>query len=116
MIKSIVLFLSFLTLNIAAFSQQWITVQSPNPHSTRNILRGAGSISSNDVWAVGESGLTGSQTLTQHWDGVNWTIINSPSPGSQYNALYAVKGLSSDNVYAVGDYTGHPATPQMLVL
>ena len=99
-----------------SYAKQWDVVASPNPSSTRNILSGVGSISSNDVWAVGVAGQQPSFTLIEHWDGVNWTVVSSPSPGPQYNELYAVKGLSSNNVYAVGNYVGFPATPQMLVL
>jgi len=112
----VLMILSFLVANTSVFSQNWTVVPSPSPSSTRNILRGVGSISSNDVWAVGVSGEQPSFTLTEHWDGAVWTIISSPSPGPQYNELYAVQGLSSNNVYAVGNYVGFPASPQMLVL
>ena len=82
MIKFIVLlFLDFLMLSISVSSQQWTVVPSPNPASNRNILRGVGSISSNDVWAVGESG---TQSLIEHWDGSAWTIVSSPSPGFKF--------------------------------
>ncbi|MDQ3021239.1 MAG: hypothetical protein M3R36_11830 [Bacteroidota bacterium] len=112
----ILIVLVFLTEHTSIFSQQWSVVPSPNPSVTRNILRGVGSISSNDVWAVGVYDQQPSFTLTQHWDGDNWTVVPSPSPGPQYNELYAVQGLSSNNVYAVGNFVGFPATPQMLVL
>jgi len=97
------------------YSQQWNLVPSPNADPERNLLRGVWANSSNNVWAVGESGLTPTRTLIQHWNGVNWTIVNSPSPATQTNVLMAVHGLSSDNVYAVG-YTSSGFTPQMLVL
>jgi len=107
--------LCFFTVYTSVYSQQWTVVPSPNPNPLRNILRGVGAISSNDVWAVGVSGQQPSFTLTEHWNGVNWTIINSPNHSVQYNELYAVKGLSSNNVYAVGYYSVI-GTPQMLIL
>jgi len=110
MLILVVLFVSNYSL-----SQEWVVVPSPSPSSTRNILRGVGSISSNDVWAVGVSGEQPSFTLTEHWNGVNWTVISSPNHGVQYNELYAVQGLSSNNVYAVGYYSVI-GTPQMYVL
>ena len=98
-----------------SYSQQWSLVPSPNADAERNLLRGVWANSSDDVWAVGESGLTPSHTLAQHWNGVNWEIINSPSPGSESNVLNAVQGVSSNDVYAIG-YTSNNYTPQMLAL
>lgn len=111
-----ILFLFIIAISNESFSQNWTVMESPNPSSVRNILRGVGFISSNDGWAVGVSGETQSKTLALHWNGINWSTVNSPSPGSEYNELYAVQGLASNDVYAVGNYAGIPATPQMLII
>ncbi len=105
----------FLFTASVSYSQQWSLVPSPNADTERNILRGVWANSSDDVWAVGESGLTPSHTFTQHWNGESWSIFNSPSPGSESNVLNAVQGISSNNVYAIG-FTSNNYTPQMLVL
>jgi len=97
------------------YSQQWNLVPSPNADPERNLLRGIWANSSNDAWAVGESGISPSYTLIQRWNGNSWSIFNSPSPGSETNVLQAVQGISSNNVYAVG-YTSNNFVPQMLVL
>ena len=110
-----IIILSFLTTGTLVFSQQWSVVPSPSPDAERNLLRGVWANSANAVWTVGESGLSPSRTLIEHWDGVNWTITNSPSPSSETNVLQAVQGLSSNNVYAVG-YSSNFYVPQMLVL
>jgi len=111
---AIILILLVNTDNI--FSQQWTVIPSPNPSTIRNILRGVGSISTNDVWAVGEYNQQPSSNLAMHWNGSNWTIVSTPNPGLQYNALHAVKGISSNNFYAVGSIAGIPATSQMQIL
>lgn len=111
----VLIFLSFLTTNTPVFSQQWNVVPSPSPDPERNLLRGIWANSANDVWTVGEYGLLPSNTLTEHWNGVNWTIMISPSPGLQTNVLHAVQGLSANNVYAVG-YKSDFGTPQMIAL
>ncbi len=97
-------------------AQQWTVVPSPSPSPVRNILRGVGSISPNDVWAVGTFDQQPSSTLTEHWNGTNWTVVPSPNPASQYNELNAVVGLASNDVYAVGNASGVPATPQMVAM
>lgn len=103
-------------VSIPAFSQQWSVVPSPNPSGLRNIIRGIGAISSNDVWAVGEYDEQPSFSLIQHWNGTSWTTVTSPNPGSNYNSLYDVEGLTSNNVYAVGNFTVPPGNTQMLIL
>ncbi|MEO6695897.1 MAG: hypothetical protein ABIO41_11925 [Ignavibacteria bacterium] len=113
---SIVIILMLLVNTDNIFSQQWTVVPSPNPSTIRNILRGVGSISTNDVWAVGEYDQQPSSNLAMHWNGTSWTVVSTPNPGLQYNALYAVKGISSNNFYAVGSIAGIPATSQMQIL
>src|SRR5437868_6117405 len=59
-------------------SPPWRLVDSPNPHSTENVLYGADAVSVNDIWAVGEH--SANRTLTLHWDGSQWSIVPSPNP------------------------------------
>src|SRR4051812_40999749 len=71
----------------------WQAVTSPNPGPTVN-LRGVGSVSPNDVWAVGDYD-TGRQLLTMHWNGTDWSVIPNPNPGGNYaNFLYSVSGVA----------------------
>ena len=115
--KKIILTLIFAVLSFNYVSaQQWTVVPSPSPSTVRNILRGVGSITSNDVWAVGVYDQLPSLTLTQHWDGSSWQTVSSPSPGSGYNELYEVQGFASNDVYSVGYYASTQGIPQMLVL
>jgi hypothetical protein len=62
-------------------------------------------LSTNDVWAVGGTIISGStsQTYSQHWDGRRWTAVASPNVGST-NSLSAVAALASNDVWAVGSY------------
>src|SRR4051794_20564636 len=48
----------------------WNIVPSPNISQIENVLRGIGSVTSDNIWAVGyyyTSGV-GDQTLIEHWD------------------------------------------------
>ncbi len=49
--------------------------------------------SSDDIWAVGESG------QIYHWDGQSWTFYD---PGSPLHGLYASWGVSSDDIFFGG--------------
>jgi len=58
-----------------------------------------------DVWAVGTSTSSSSQTLTEHWDGSVWSIVPSPNaPQSTFDSFVAVTALSSRDVWAAGEY------------
>src|SRR5205814_164972 len=62
-------------------------------------------ISSNDVWAVGDTYTDGFYyTLTEHWDGTQWTIVTSANPGKA-NHLEGLAAVSSNDVWAVGEYS-----------
>src|SRR2546427_4182325 len=56
----------------------WTSVANPAPAKTT--LRGVAALSTNDVWAVGGTIVSGSgsHTYTQHWDGRRWTAVTSP--------------------------------------
>jgi hypothetical protein len=79
-------------------------IPSPNVGSGDNGLDGVVTISSSDVWAVGDWQNAGaaSQTLIEHWDGTSWSVVSSPSPGSNANELRGVSADAPNDVWAVG--------------
>jgi hypothetical protein len=81
----------------------WTVVPSPNVAGRNNQLNAVRAKSATDVWAVGESFVTGSdRTLILHWDGNAWAQVASPSPGTIGTVLEAVAGTSSTDAWAVG--------------
>lgn len=85
----------------------WTVVPSPEPNSgpgASNELYGVAAISTSDVWAVGETGITRyTQGFLLHWDGTSWNVVSSPTPpNSSATSLEAVTALSTNNVWAVG--------------
>jgi hypothetical protein len=84
----------------------WSIVNTPNPASSFGELQSVDVLGSSDVWAVGDSRVTGQQsrTLTEHWDGTSWSIVPSPSNGALNNFLAGVTALSPTDVWAVGTY------------
>ncbi len=78
----------------AASQSKWKIVHSPK----QGFLQGVAAFSSNDVWAVGN---TGSKPLIEHWNGSSWSAIPSPNPGSD-SALDSVAVVSANDVWAVG--------------
>jgi len=81
----------------------WSIVPSPNVGPGWNVLSGIAVVSSDDIWAVGNSATLGGlpQTLVQHWDGARWNVIPSPTiqGGSSFEAVAAVSG---NDIWAVG--------------
>jgi hypothetical protein len=69
-----------------------------------------------DVWAVGTSTSSSSQTLTEHWDGNVWSIVPSPNATqSTLDSFVAVTALSSRDVWAAGEYDTQADFNQTLV-
>lgn len=91
---------------------QWVQVPTPNPSTTRNILRGISGTSATDVWTVGHKELpsTGSTNLADlvlHYDGVSWREVAPPNPaGANFADLFDVVAPAPADVWAVGDYSG----------
>lgn len=87
---------------------QWAVVASPSESGAENsTLAAVASISSNDVWAVGNyqegGGAYQWNTLTEHWDGTQWSIVGSPNvAGADENFLTAIAAISSTDIWAVG--------------
>lgn len=90
----------------------WSNVAVPNIGASDNELHAVAADASNDVWAVGYYYSLQdyhTETLTEHWNGVQWTIVPSPNVVAsngviQDTTLYGVAALASDDVWAVGQY------------
>ncbi len=87
----------------------WSVISSPNAGPGDNTLYGVAAISTNDVWAVGNSCLVKScfsggteQTLTEHWNGSSWSIVSSPNVGNSSNVLTAITASSANEIWAIG--------------
>lgn len=82
----------------------WKIISSPNL-TRSNSLVAIKALSSSDIWAVGQAYNTPhsnvSQTLTEHWNGMQWSIVTSPVLHSSSKFL-AVSAISSNDVWAVG--------------
>jgi len=87
---------------------KWAVVASPSESGADNsTLAAVASVSSNDVWAVGNyqegGGAYQWNTLTEHWDGTRWSIVGSPNvAGAEANYLIGVAAVSTTDVWAVG--------------
>ena len=85
---------------------KWNQVPSPTPTQPQiNVLVSISAINGNDMWAVGSSqdSLSNTDTtLAEHWNGSAWGIVNTPNVGS-YAQLNAVAAVSTNAVWAVGN-------------
>ncbi|MFL5735485.1 MAG: S-layer homology domain-containing protein [Chloroflexia bacterium] len=99
----------------------WTVVPNPNPGPFGNELWGVAAVSPGDVWAVGYSGISNSpltQTLTEHWNGMEWSVVPGANTITGSNFLYGVDAVAANDVWAVGDYirgTFQNATYQPLI-
>jgi hypothetical protein len=91
---------------------EWSIVPSPNPDDQVNALRGVAALSANDVWAVGYSFGTQSETnidtLILHWDGASWSEVASPNIPAVANQLFGIAAISPNDIWAVGAVGGAP--------
>jgi hypothetical protein len=88
----------------------WAIVDSPNPDTSNNQLKGVAIISSNDAWAVGvyvNRSVNRFQNLAMHWDGAQWGVVPTPNPRPGSDQLKKVAAVSSNDVWAIG---GHGVT------
>lgn len=88
----------------------WHIVSSPNL-TRSDSLAAIKVLSSSDIWAVGQAYKTPhttiSQTLTEHWNGMQWSIVASPHLRLS-SSLLAVTAVSTGDVWAIG-FTGTKA-------
>src|SRR5215217_1208817 len=82
----------------------WSQVPVPDVGTGENMLNGVDASTSNNVWAVGYSGLSGRySTLIERWNGTQWRVVTSPNADTNGdNVLRSVDALSSTNAWAVG--------------
>jgi hypothetical protein len=69
-------------------------------HIPRGTLFGVAAASANSAWAVGNSGVSGFQTLVLHWNGRTWAQVTESRPVD--GQLQAVSAASADSAWAVG--------------
>jgi hypothetical protein len=82
----------------------WTVVPSPDVAGRNTELDAVRAESATDVWAVGESFVTGSdRALILHWDGHVWAKVANPNPGGDAY-LNAVRAVSATDACAVGAY------------
>src|SRR5581483_11053275 len=86
----------------------WTVVATPNPAGTvGSQLSGVAAVSSNNVYAVGESatitqfGNTVLEPLIEHFDGTRWSVVQAPLPPAG-GALVSVTADSANDIWAVG--------------
>lgn len=75
----------------------WQVVPSPNPSDTFNVLYDVSVVSATDVWAVGETSVTGVHLLVEHWNGRRWAVVAAPDAH-----LDSISAVSGNDVWAVG--------------
>lgn len=98
---------AYFTLTEHWNGSKWSVVSSPNVGPYPNFLSSVVAVSTNDVWAVGDT-YTGNtfpfpqQPLIEHWDGSAWTVVASPKTQSTYSVLSGVTAVSANDVWAVG--------------
>ncbi|MBF6613969.1 MAG: S-layer homology domain-containing protein [Chloroflexi bacterium] len=84
----------------------WTQVYCPSSGPNDNSFHGITTLSTSDVWAVGnfflDTNYRHPQALIEHWDGTQWSIV--PSPVLTDSTLYSVAAVSSSDVWAVGRY------------
>jgi len=54
----------------------WSRSATPSPDAYENFLNGVLAMSSNNVWAVGQSGL---ESFVVHWNGARWSRVKTPN-------------------------------------
>lgn len=93
---------------------QWSVVASPNASAFSNRLNSVTAISSNNVWAVGNSFTPNipepTQTLIEHWDGTQWSIVASANVPSSDDDLISVAAISANDIWAVGQVNKVPGS------
>jgi hypothetical protein len=95
---------------------QWIQAVTQPVTLSSPSLQAVAAVSASDVWAVGYTTGTVSQTLIEHWDGTAWSVVPSPNVGSGNNFLYGAAAVSASDVWAVGFGQNSPtSTYQTLI-
>ena len=89
---------------------KWSFVTSPSPGPYSNTLSAVVAVSTNNVWAVGNSSNGGTVlTLIEHWNGTQWSVVSSPSPNNNA-VLNGVVAISASGIWTVGYTFGSGAS------
>ena len=92
---------------------RWRVVRSPSTSSSENLLASVSASNTNDVWAVGRTGVPFAervQPLIEHYDGRSWKIVDAP-PLHGETFLSAVLAIAPDDVWASG-FNSTPKSPR----
>jgi hypothetical protein len=96
---------------LAALFEHWDgTAWTATAGPFHGFFRGVSADASNDIWAVGYSGLN-FVTFSEHYDGTGWTLVRTPDVGSGPNVLNGVVALAPNDVWAVGYSTASQKPP-----
>jgi len=95
--------------------QRWQITASPNGKTENaglpdnGVLNAVAAVSAKDIWAAGYyqarksgQGELDSNTLIEHWNGLDWQVVASPTSPSGNGRLNAIAALSADDVWAAG--------------
>jgi hypothetical protein len=93
---------------------EWTITSSVNPSSDASLLAVSCTSSTNCVAVGAWSDESGSQTLTESWDGSNWAYVSSPNQGTD-DVLNAVSCTTSSDCVAVGSYKNGSSLNQTLI-
>ncbi len=85
---------------------KWSIVPGAPTKALYTSLSDVAVLSSNNIWAVGDTGVYEGTTFTEHWDGSTWSMVPSPNPFQLYSRFNAVASVPGSNyVWAVGKST-----------
>jgi hypothetical protein len=76
----------------------WTIIDSPTSTVPSTGLFGVAAISSNDVWAVGDT--------VEHWDGSSWSVVSSSAFSGSPGLLLSVSADAGNDVWAVSRVYG----------
>ncbi len=106
-IFGVCLLLSAFPSQSAFAATTWSIVHTPNGKYSVNYLQSIAGSTSNDVWAVGNTGNVHNTSLIEHWNGKKWAVVNAPAVtiggvAAVEDPLNGVAVVSSTDAWAVG--------------
>jgi hypothetical protein len=88
--------------------KKWTIVTIPNVGPYGSTLTAVAPVSTNDVWAIGDTSMNPSRssymTLAEHWDGKKWSTVSTPNANAGDNVFNAAVAVATNDVWAIGDY------------
>jgi hypothetical protein len=95
----------------------WTIVPGAVTPAPKNWLLGAGGLTTDDVWAVGQFAYdTYRGSLIEHWDGQVWSVVPEPSRPGYGSYLTGVAPIARDDVWAVGEQRYYDGPEQGLIV